>query len=241
MEHALKERLLALMDQKDHWAWPRFEAPGLSKEQLLLHFRHEYHTYVRDFPVLLARVLALGPPPDVRRALAENVYEEATGKLSFGVGHPELFLEVMDGLGIDRAAVEAEASHWLPAAEDYRRFLWQVTGAPPWPVAAAVITLFVEGSRHERADLAGTRVRPELSAHPMVRFYGCPPERLRLMQAHALVEGDHRADGWRGVLSHVPAEGPLTERVVGAVARALTLWLAYRDAVAAALGLSPSP
>jgi hypothetical protein len=230
MEHALQERLLALMDQKHHWAWPRFEAPGLTREQLLLHFRHEYHTYVRDFPVLLARVLALDPPPDVRRALAENVYEEA----------PELFLELMDGLGIDRAAVTATAGRWLAPAETYRRFLWQATSVGPWPVAAAVVTLFVEGSRHERADLAGTRARTPIAQHPWAVHYGCPVEKLRLMQAHALVEGDHRADGWRSVLQHVEPEGPLAERVVGVVARALTLWLAYRDSVASAIGLSPS-
>ncbi|MCA9554855.1 MAG: iron-containing redox enzyme family protein [Myxococcales bacterium] len=240
MPHALKERLLALMDTKHHWAWPRFEAPGLTREQLLVHFRHEYHTYVRDFPVLLARVLALGPPPEVRRALAENVYEESTGKLSFGVSHPELFLELMDGLHIDRAAVEAEGGHWLPAAETYRRFLWQATGAQPWPVAAAVITLFVEGSRHERAELAGTRARAPIEAHPWAVHYGCPVKNLRLMQAHALVEGDHRDDGWRSILEHVPDEGPLAERVVGAVERALQLWLRYRDSVAEAMGLSPS-
>ncbi len=36
--------------------------------------------YVRDFPVLLARVLGQAPPDDVRRALAENAFEEQTGK-----------------------------------------------------------------------------------------------------------------------------------------------------------------
>jgi nucleoside-diphosphate-sugar epimerase len=33
---------------------------NLSKEQLTVHFRHEFVTYVRDFPVLLARVLGIG-------------------------------------------------------------------------------------------------------------------------------------------------------------------------------------
>ena len=51
----LRERLLAVMDQKNHWAWPSFAGPGLSRPQLLAHFRHEYQTYVRDFPVMLAQ------------------------------------------------------------------------------------------------------------------------------------------------------------------------------------------
>src|SRR5262252_4556911 len=76
------ERLLAVMDAKHHWAWSALSNGGLSRDQLIAHFRHEYRTYVRDFPVLLARLLGQGPPDDVRAALAENVYEEQTGKLS---------------------------------------------------------------------------------------------------------------------------------------------------------------
>src|SRR5690349_2151701 len=101
----LRERLLRVMDRKDHWAWPRFTRPGLSRGELAVHFRHEYRVYVRDFPVLLARVLGQGPPDDVRRPLAENIYEEQTGKLSLGVAHPTLFLEMTDGLGIPREVV----------------------------------------------------------------------------------------------------------------------------------------
>ena len=66
----LREQLLSVMDRKNHWAWPHFTRPGLTKVQLAIHFRHEYHTYVRDFPALLARVLGQGPPDDVRSALA---------------------------------------------------------------------------------------------------------------------------------------------------------------------------
>ena len=50
---SLRERLLAVMDRKSHWAYPALTRPGLSRDQLLLHFRHEYLVYVRDFPVLL--------------------------------------------------------------------------------------------------------------------------------------------------------------------------------------------
>src|SRR4051812_21735532 len=69
----LTDRILVVMDRKDHWAWPHLTRPGLSREQLTTHFRHEYLTYVRDFPVLLARVLGLGPPAAARVALAENI------------------------------------------------------------------------------------------------------------------------------------------------------------------------
>src|SRR3954452_3580216 len=88
-------RPLAVMDAKHHVAWPAFTKKGLSKAQLLVHFRHEYQTYVRDFPILLARILGQGPLADVRAALEENIFEEQTGKLALGLPHPELFLRSM--------------------------------------------------------------------------------------------------------------------------------------------------
>ena len=78
------ERLLAIMDRKHHWAWPIIMGPGTTKAQLLLHYQQEFLVYVRDFPVFLARVHGQNPPADVRRMLAENIYEEDTGGLSFG-------------------------------------------------------------------------------------------------------------------------------------------------------------
>ncbi len=235
----LQGRLLAVMDKKDHWAWPSFTGPGLSREQLATHFRHEYHVYVRDFPVLLARLLGQGPPDDVRRALAENIYEEQTGKLSLGVPHPELFLEMMDGLGIAREVITGPTPALAPEAVAYRALLDRRMAQAPWVVGAAVITIFVEGSVHERADLAGGRVLPPIeeaiARHPMVAFYGCPPEKMRLPRAHRAVEGGHRRDAWDMVLGHTDAA--TAPAVASAAEEALAAWLAYRDGVARAMGL----
>lgn len=105
------------------------------------------------------------------------------------------------------------------------------------------MTIFVEGSRHERDELAGTRQRPDgdtiASSHPMVVHYGCPPENMDLVRAHREVEGGHRGDAWKMILDHVPENSELAARVVGATQRALELWLAYRDSVARAMNLSP--
>jgi len=54
LRRPLAQRLLAMMDQKDHWAWTALTRPGLTRAQLLVHFQHEYLVYVRDFPALLA-------------------------------------------------------------------------------------------------------------------------------------------------------------------------------------------
>jgi pyrroloquinoline quinone (PQQ) biosynthesis protein C len=234
----LRERILSIMDSKDHWAWPSFTRPGLSKAQLAVHFRHEFLTYVRDFPVLLARVLGQGPPLETRAALARNIDEEETGHYSFGVSHPELFLQMMDGLGIPRSEVMSGPVE--PEAVAYRALLDRFSGTPPWFVGAAVVTIFVEGSVHERAEFEGNRrtepVEDVIARHPMVRFYGCPAEAMRLTRAHQAVEGDHRKDAWDAVLQYVPM-GAAADSVVQAVADAHRGWLAYRDGVARAMGL----
>ncbi len=112
------------MDRKHHWAYPALTRPGLSRAQLLAHFRHEYLVYIRDFPVLVAAALGNVPPlGDVRVALAENLYEEQTGGLSQTAPHPELFLRMMEGLGFSREEFAENESLLHPAALAYRRQL----------------------------------------------------------------------------------------------------------------------
>ena len=230
------------MDRKHHWAYPALTRPGLSRAQLLVHFRHEYLVFVRDFPVLLARALGQTPAlEDVRRSLAENLYEEQTGGLSRSGPHPELFLRMMEGLGFERQAF-AEDDTWMhPAARAYRDFLRETSAAPPWQVAVALLTIWLEGSVNERKELAGTFVRlrgeEAVMNHALVRHYGCPPAAMELTRAHGEIEGGHRGDAWRMIVDHVPAEGELADRVVATCERALTLWHRYRDGVAQEIGL----
>ncbi len=230
------------MDRKHHWAYPALTRPGLSRDQLFSHFRHEYLVYVRDFPVLLGRALGQTPPIDeVRRSLAENLYEEQTGGLSATDAHPRLFLRMMSGLGFEAASF-ADDDAWLhPAARRYRDYLRERASAPPWQAAVALLTVFVEGSVNERAELAGTFVRrygeEAVHEHPLVRVYGCPPQAMELTRAHAQVEGGHRADAWRMVLSHTPDESSAAIAAASTCEEALTLWCAYRDGVAERMGL----
>jgi pyrroloquinoline quinone (PQQ) biosynthesis protein C len=241
--HAITAELLAVMDRKQHWAYPCLTRPGLTRAQLLVHFQHEHAVYVRDFPVLLARALGQVPAlPDVRRALAENLYEEQTGGLSRTAPHPELFLRMMQGLGFSRDQFEEGKAPLHPNAIRYRDFLRDESAREPWQSAVALLTIFVEGSVNERAELAGTFRRPEPSLavrrHPLVVHYGCPESAMELTHAHAAVEGGHRKDAWRVVVDHVPERSEVHARVVALCERALELWLAYRDGVAERMGLS---
>jgi hypothetical protein len=238
--HEFRAALLEVMDRKHHWAWPRFTAGEVALERLHIHLEQEYATYVRDFPVLVGRAYVQCPIPAVRRELAENLYEEETGGLAAGRPHPELFLEYPRGLGmnLDRfARVEL-----LPAAAAYRALLDDLTLARGWVIAACVVTIFIEGTRHDRGELdpeVPKRPAPPLEQHPLVRHYGLPLEALALTKAHRAVEGDHRAAAWRCVLDFAPVDQRAP--AVAAIDQTLAAWLRYRDAVAEAVGLSPTP
>jgi pyrroloquinoline-quinone synthase len=230
------------MDEKNHWAYPYLTRPGLHRGQLLTHFRHEYLVFVRDFPVLVARALGQVPPiEEVRIALAENVYEEQTGGLSGSAPHPRLFMRMMAGLGLRPEEFADDASWMDPAAIAYRDMLRDVSAAKPWQAAVALLTIFVEGSVNERAELAGAFVRPQGDAdvleHPLVLHYGCPPDAMEIRRAHGKVEGGHRKDAWRMVLANVPERGELANVVAETCENALSMWHRYRDGVAQRMGL----
>lgn len=234
-----QEQLLVVMERKVHWAWPAFGRGLVPKQLLHIHLEQEYATYVRDFPVMIGRAYVQCPIPAVRRELAENLYEEETGGLSGGRPHPELFLEYPRGLGMDLRRFEH--IEYLPGAAAYRTLLDEVTERRGWEIAAAVTTLFLEGTNYERGELdpnAPKRPQPPLSHHPLVKHYGLSTEHLALTKAHRRVEGSHRAAAWRMLLGHVPEQA--REPVVSAMREVLQAWLCYRDDVAAACGMTPA-
>ena len=225
------------MERKTHWAWPAFTRGLVSKERLHVHLEHEWEVYVRDFPVMVGRAYVQCPIAKVRRELAENLYEEETGGLAAGRPHPDLFMMYPEGLGMDLerfARVEL-----MPTAKAYRRFLDEATTNRGWAVAAAIATLFIEGTAHERHELdetAPARPQPPPEEHPLVKHYGLPLECLALTKAHRSVEGEHRKAAWRVMLDHVPERD--RDRVVAVMEEAVESWRAYRDEVAAACGVT---
>lgn len=232
-----REALLSVMDRKEHWAWPHFTSGRVAKSLLHVHLEQEYAVFVRDFPVFVGRAYAQCPIPAVRRELAENLYEEETGGLHAGRPHPELFLEYPRGLGFELSRFEHVTL--LPAAQAYRETIDRFTIARGWATAAAVVTVFLEGSPHERAlfdPSVPARPEPPLVEHPLVKHYGLPLASLALTRAHRGVEGGHRLAAWRVMLEHVGE--PERPAVVAAMEQTLEAWLAYRDDVARACGVT---
>jgi pyrroloquinoline-quinone synthase len=235
------EPLLAVMDHKDHWAWSQISSGKITRPQLLLHFQQEYAVYVRDFPVMLSRVHARCPHAEVRRDLAENLYEEETGGLSKGLPHPELFMVMMEGLRFPRQRFET--IELIPEAAAYRAWIDQVTTRRPWIEGAAAVTIFIEGSREDRQRVMRTGPEPpvdiesEIRENFLVRSYGADPRFLDLKRAHHMVESGHRVMAWKMVGRHARTEASI-ERLTRLMRRTLDLWLLYRDGVARACGLS---
>ena len=239
----LQERLLQILERKNHWAWPWFAEGRVPLPRLRSHFQQEWAVYVRDFPQLLARVLGhRETPQDARTMLAANIYEEQTGGISGTTSHPELFLRMMEGCGFSRS--EFDDVKLLPAADRYRSFLDEISGGEHWVLGAAILTIFVEGSVNERRELQKTNpeskaeIEAAIRQHPLVRIHGVDPKFLELQRVHKEVEGGHRLDAWKMVLGHTPAA--LEDRVANALETALERWLAYRDDVARACGIPRS-
>ena len=121
-------------------------------------------------------------------------------------------------------------------------FLDEITGLDQWVLGTAVLTIFVEGSVNERRELENTSpdsdaaIEAAIRQHPLVLIHGVDPKFLELQRVHKKVEGGHRLDAWKMVLGHTPAT--LEERVVQMVEKALERWLAFRDDVARACGIS---
>ncbi len=243
--HVTKEefqaRLLGIMDRKNHWAWPYFSGERVTREHLSIHYRQEWAVYVRDFPVLLARIYGHGPPAEVRALLAENIYEEETGRLSLGQSHPTLFLKMMQGLGF--ASASFSQVDLLPASGTYRKWLDHISTQPRWVLGAAALTIFVEGSIKDRQELMDPAVErsPQeidqaVAAHPLVRFHGLPQQALDLIRAHQMVERGHRQAAYRMVLDHAVGTDE-QDAVIAELEVGLDLWLQYRDGVAYACGV----
>ena len=232
---AFRERLLQILERKDHAAWPRWTGPGVTRDQLRIGFEQEWLVFVRDFPRLLGRVHGACPHASVRRALAANLYEEETGGLSATAPHPELFLDQMESLGLEREGFDR--APLLPTSAAYRAFIDLSTGGS-WLVGAAVVTLWIEGSVHERRALQGDEepIETKLKTHYLVRHHGLRPEQLSLPRAHAAVESGHRRDAWEMVLGHATSPEK-QEEIVAAMQTACDLWHLYREGVTRAAGV----
>ncbi len=237
----LRERMVETIGRKQHWSTPYFNGRTITKEQFNVHFRQEYAVYIRDFSVLLARIVGKNPPWRIRRHLATTIYEEETGKLSLGKPHQELFLQMMMGLGYKRA--EFRDVELLSRSCAYREWLDNVCEREEWIVGAAVLTIFVEGSAHDREDAFSQKARKSpadieaiVDKHPLVVHHGLLPEHLDLIRVREMIEPCNRSVVYDLIVQEA-VESRTQTLVLEKLEKGLDVWLQYRDGVAQACGI----
>ncbi|MFB3114563.1 MAG: iron-containing redox enzyme family protein [Nitrospirales bacterium] len=237
----LRERLFDVVSRKQHWSTPYFNGSSTTKAQLNIHFRQEYAVYIRDFSVLLGRLLGKNPPWQMRRQLATTIYEEETGGLSLGKPHHELFLHMMLGLGYPRA--EFRDVELLSRSFAYREWLDNMCQEEEWIISAAVLTLLVEGSANDREEAFNQNPKKSkvdiediVLKHPLVVYHGLDPNHMDLVRAREMTEPGNRRIVYDLIVKEAIASGQST-LVLERLEEGLKLWLQYRDGIARACGL----
>jgi len=237
----LRERLFDVVSRKQHWSTPYFNGSTTTKAQLNIHFRQEYAVYIRDFSVLLGRLLGKNPPWQIRRQLATTIYEEETGGLSLGKPHQELFLHMMLGLGYPRA--EFRDVELLSRSFAYREWLDNMCQEEEWIVGAAVLTLLVEGSANDREEVFNQNPKKSKAdiedivlKHPLVVYHGLDPNHMDLVRVREMTEPCNRRIVYDLIVKEAIASGQST-LVIEYLEEGLKLWLQYRDGIARACGL----
>lgn len=236
-----RERLFDIVSRKQHWSTPYFNGSTATKAQLNIHFRQEYAVYIRDFSVLLGRLLGKNPPWEMRRQLATTIYEEETGKLSLGQPHQELFLDMMLGLGYPRA--EFRDVELLSQSFAFREWLDTICQEQEWIVGAAILTLLVEGSANDRQEVfrqdqqkSNAEIEDIVLKHPLVVYHGLDPKHMNLVRVREMIEPANRSIVYDSIVKEAIDNNQQT-LVLEHLEEGLQLWLQYRDGIARACGL----
>ena len=150
----------------------------------------------------------------------------------------------MNGLGYQGG--EFERITLLPPSRRYRAWLDRVSANRDWVLGAAVFTIFVEGSIHDRKELTNPcspKTRKEIegyvSRHPLVQHQHVSRRCMDLIRAHQMVENGHRQDAYKMVVNHATNRNQ-QEAVLAAMRKTLQLWHQYRDGIARSCKLKPN-
>lgn len=236
-----RDRIFDILRRKQHWSTAHFNGSAVTNAQLNIHFRQEYAVYLRDFAVLLARIVGKNPPWQIRRHLATTIYEEETGGLSLGKPHQELFLQMMMGLGYKRA--EFRDVELLSRSYAYREWLDEICDREDWIVGAAVLTIFVQGSVNDREEVMKQKdpkskadIEALVGQHPLVAHHGLPQEHLDLIRAREMIEPCNRSTVYNLIVKEA-GESATKTLILEKLETGLQVWLQYRDGIARACGL----
>ncbi|RMH31032.1 MAG: hypothetical protein D6690_17610 [Nitrospirae bacterium] len=240
-----RDKLFDVLRRKQHWTISHFNGPSATRAQLNIRYHQEYAVYIRDFSVLLAHVIAKNPPWKIRRHLATTIYEEETGGLSLGSPHQELFLQMMSGLGFDRASFRDV--ELLGNSRVYREWLDHICQTEDWLIGASVLTIFVEGTIHDPDDVQYLRTRKStaeiedlIQKHPLVLYHGLSPDHMNFIRVQEMIEPANRKAAYDMIIEYA-TDSHQQQHILQILEEALKLWLRYQDGIARACGLHRNP
>ena len=239
-----RAKLFDVLRRKQHWGTSHFTCQTTTKDHLHKLYHQEYVVYIRDFAVLLARIIGKNPPWEVRRRLATTIYEEETGGLSFHQPHQELFLQMMIGLGFDRSGFRDVKL--LSSSRIYREWLDHLCEEENWILGATVLTIFVQGTLTDPEDVMNpkgpkdpTEIEDIITKHPLVQYQGLSPKHMDYIRVQQIVEPVNRRAVYDMVIHHA-VEAEQQQYVLQQMEEALRQWTKYQDGIARSCGLRQS-
>jgi pyrroloquinoline-quinone synthase len=219
----LLARIAARRSFGGHPLWHEIADGKLSRAQLR-RFAVQFFLQVREFPRAVSAMHANCPFPDERRALAESVYEEETGRISgCNQPHPELFIRFGEALGLARAEL-VEGSP-LPATRALIDWFELSTKQRSFIEGAAAINLAAEGQVPGAFGPLARRLQ---------QHYGLSREAVEFWDVHEVADAEHSAVGDHIVVRHA-TDAATQARVRDALQHSLDAWWAFFDGIRAVL------
>jgi pyrroloquinoline-quinone synthase len=215
----IRARIAARRTFGSHPLWKRIAAGDLSRDHLQ-RFAVQFFLQVREFPRAVSAMHSRCPYEDVRRELAESVYEEESGRISgCNRPHPELFIQFGLAIGLARSDMTegrplpetASLIDWFEVASQNRSFI----------EAAAAINLAAEG---QVPGAFGPMARA------LEKHYGLTTEDVAFWDVHELADADHSDVGDHIVVKHADTEA-LRNGVHEALERSLERWWSFFDGI----------
>jgi pyrroloquinoline-quinone synthase len=215
----LQRRIQSRRTFGSHPLWKRIANGELTHDQLR-RFAIQFFLQVREFPRAVSAMHSRCPFDDMRRELAESVYEEETGQISgCGLPHPELFIKFGTALGLERSEMTegrplpetAALIEWFEVASQNRSFI----------EAAAAINLAAEG---QVPGAFGPMARA------LEKHYGLATEDVAFWDIHEMADADHSDVGDHIVVKHANTE-EVRQRVRAALDRSLEAWWSFFDGI----------
>ncbi len=236
-----RDRIFDILRRKQHRATESFQSNTITKKQLNIYFHQEYVVYIRDFSILLAQVLGKNPPWEARRRLATIIYEEETGGFSLGRPYQELFLQMMKGLGFNRAGFRDV--ELLAPSRAYREWLNHICQEDDWTFGAAALTIFIKGTPSDPEEVLYPKppqnqaeIEDLIKKYALVQHQGLSMECMDYFRAqHMFAPGARKLI--YDMITHHATETSQQYQILSRLEEALNLWGRYQDGIARACGI----